>query len=262
VERHRFTSRLVAAVVTFAIAGAGALACGAFRGTDASADDADAAHDASAEAATDATRAAAGDATTDAKADGHASITDGSVDTGVDAPPGDANRTGYWFVTSKVFPTGTPFPGGFASLADADALCGVVAEGAGQRYLRGRKWFAFLGADGVDPKDRMAPGAFAQYERTDGQVLGSLDAMLNANNVGLPFAPSIDENGFDTGAGVDVWTGSHSGGTADNSCNSWTSNDMGAQAMTGISGAVNSNWVHNGNLACNAQRALYCVEQR
>jgi hypothetical protein len=261
VGRRTSTLRLVAVVAAFATAGAVALACGAFTGADQSADvDASDASDApfdstevgTTDGANDAPLTDAGKTTLDA---------DASEDAGFDAPPGDANRTGFWFVTSMGYPTGTPYPTGFASPADADALCGSVAEKAGQAFLHGRRWLAYLGAVGLDPKDRMAPGAFVQYQRPDYQVIGSIDEMLNASVVALPVPPSVHENGLDD-MGVQVWTGSHSGGTLDNSCNGWTWGDGSVQAMTGNSGNNDSNWVHNQNMGCDGQYALYCVEQR
>jgi hypothetical protein len=256
----RSTSRLVAIVAAFAIPSAGVLACGgfdAYRGVDTNAgdggnDDAD-----------DATRVITDGASADAPAsDGRTSLTDAGMDVAESSSSGaDANRTGYWFVTSSTFPSGTAFPSGLTSLSDADALCVLAANASSLTFMHGRTWKAFLGADNESPKDRVTPGALAQYQRPDHQVIGSLDAMLNTATIPLPYAPCVDENGAVT-VGFSAWTAAHSGGTPDNSCTSWTDGTAGGLGMTGTSSAVDSTWVHAMNAPCNEPQHLYCMEQR
>jgi hypothetical protein len=221
--------------------------------TDPNASDASAA-----DSATDgahSTDGAAHDGASDAPND--AVITDANAR---DVVTRDANRAGYWFVTSATYPTNSAPPAGLASVTDGDALCLLAAEQGALTVLHGRAWKAWLGDISTSAADHVTDGGLPVYQRPDGLVLGSLTQLENAGSVALPNAPDIDENGK-AANGATVWTATHSSGSIDNSCNGWTSNSSSDNAMTGTSSQTSALWTHDSNKNCNVTEAIYCVEQ-
>ena len=147
-------------------------------------------------------------------------------------------------------------------LAGADAHCAALADAVGAKLPDGRAWHAYLSAvapDGkpVNARDRIgagpwhnAKGALIARDVADlhGDVVRDRNQMNKVNAISEKGVPI---NGVgDTPNQHDTLTGSDSegralAGTADTSCNNWTSNMATGSAMVGHhdrTGGGNTSW--------------------
>lgn len=137
-----------------------------------------------------------------------------------------------FFVTS----VGSGDGANLGGLEGADAHCQQLAEAAGST---GKSWKAYLSAEGVNAKDRIGAGPWANVK---GDVIAQDVASLHSDANNITKETALTEKGEvvpgygDEPNTHDILTGSNADGTlsAGNTCSDWTSNGEGA-AMVGHS---------------------------
>ncbi|MDB4942189.1 MAG: Tryptophan synthase alpha chain [Labilithrix sp.] len=162
----------------------------------------------------------------------------------------------------KIFVTSAVYPASMGGHAGADANCAAAATGAG---LTGT-FLAWVSDDATSPASRFAHTTvpYALVDGTivangwEGLVSGSLrHAIDKTESGGAPAPPQV---------GIcNVWTGTSNSGTPMyGSCSSWSSvtQAAGNSGCAGNSSLSNGAWTCQcSGAVCNAQAALYCVEQ-
>lgn len=146
----------------------------------------------------------------------------------VSAAPAQDGTTSF-FVTSAGPGNGADLGG----LEGADAHCARLAEAAG---ISGKTWAAYLSAEGVDARDRIGSGPWANAK---GEVVAeSVEALHGAGNR-ISKETALTETGETVnGRGDDpnrhdILTGTNADGTAHvATCENWTSSGEGS-AMVG-----------------------------
>jgi hypothetical protein len=140
-----------------------------------------------------------------------------------------------FFITSVTKGDG----GNLGGLAGADAHCQVLASAAGGGNRTWRAYLSTQGAGGVDARDRIGSGPWANAV---GLIMATSVESLHYDNSNFNWEHTLDENGNQFASRIDgdpdfsehdVLTGSQIDGTAmpsdqDQTCNNWTSNDEGS----------------------------------
>jgi len=151
-------------------------------------------------------------------------------------PDADAERPEMtFFITSRGIGDG----GNLGGLAGADAHCQALATEAGAGQLTWAAYLSTQGPDGVDARDRIGEGPWANSK---GVVMATSVENLHYDNSNFNWMHTRDENGHQFASRIDgnpdftehdVLTGTQMDGTAmpdgqDSTCNNWTSNDEGS----------------------------------
>ncbi len=151
-------------------------------------------------------------------------------------PDADAERPEMtFFITSRGIGDG----GNLGGLAGADAHCQALATEAGAGQLTWAAYLSTQGPDGVDARDRIGEGPWANSK---GVVMATSVENLHYDNSNFNWMHTRDENGHQFASRIDgnpdftehdVLTGTQMDGTAmpdgqDATCNNWTSNDEGS----------------------------------
>ena len=140
-----------------------------------------------------------------------------------------------FFITSR----GVGDGGNLGGLAGADAHCQALATEAGAGHLTWRAYLSTQGPNGVDARDRIGEGPWANAK---GVVMATSVENLHYDNSNFNWMHTRDENGHQFASRIDgnpdftehdVLTGTQMDGTAmpdgqDHTCNNWTSNDEGS----------------------------------
>ena len=174
------------------------------------------------------------------------------------APPAQPPAPMSFFITSVGKGDGANLGG----LAGADAHCKALADASGTAAVTGRTWRAYLSGlapDGkpINARDRIGTGP---WHNAKGALIAATVADLHGdiirdrnqmNKVNAISEKGLPVNGVgDTPNMHDILTGSDSfgravAGTADWSCNNWTSNAATGSAMVGHhdrTGGGNTSW--------------------
>lgn len=202
---------------------------------------------------------AAADASTSTGANDGSSIGDGAsiVDATSDHVEPDASPDCLTSSCPKrVFVTQAAFTGDLGGVAGADAKC----QAAGNAFIPGRQWKAWLSAAKDSVKARFPPNSSSEY------VTGFNLTVA----VGWPsFASAthlsriMDEMHQPPPGNDDTWTGTQPNGDAmgvGSDCNGWTSADATANGVTGNAEATGEKWTNAEARDCSQEAHLYCVE--
>jgi hypothetical protein len=147
-----------------------------------------------------------------------------------------------------VFVTSADVSGGLGGAAEAHALCTELAGDAG---LAG-SYHAWLSATRAGAGSQAGTGPFL---RVDGALVASTAAALTGGTLSAP----IERTEANEQRRTDVWTGtSAAGAPTQATCGGWTSEAE--QGTFGESGATTASWTAAGTRACDAELALYCVQ--
>ena len=149
---------------------------------------------------------------------------------GIPAAIGQDAANMSFFVTSAGSGDGANLGG----LEGADAQCQQLAEAAGST---GKTWMAYLSAEGVDARDRIGSGPWANF---NGDVIAEDVASLHSDANNITKETALTETGAiikgrgDEPNQHDILTGSNEDGTlaAGMTCSDWTANGEGS-AMVG-----------------------------
>ena len=68
-----------------------------------------------------------------------------------------------------------------------------------------------------------------------------------------------DQNNNAVTASTEVWTGTHSNGTRDATCTSWTSTSVNGDV--GNTNSTGTSWTEFGHTTCSDSNRIYCFEQ-
>jgi hypothetical protein len=158
----------------------------------------------------------------------------------------------------RVLVTSTGYDGNLGGLAGADQKCRDRAVAGGL----GGTWRAWLSTSSVSAKDRVLD---ATYRTLDGRLVATHKADLTDGAI----TSLIDVDEFGAPAGVNVWTGTLSNGTAhgSNTCLDWTSASEDVFGGFGLSAYGATSWTHwvidiDPIAQCAISTlSLYCFEQ-
>ena len=158
----------------------------------------------------------------------------------------------------RVFVTSTGSDGNLGGLAGADQKCRDRAVAGGL----GGTWRAWLSTSSVNAKDRVLD---TTYRTLDGRLVATNRADLTDGAI----TSLIDVDEFGAPAGVNVWTGTLSSGTAhgSNTCLDWTSASEDIFGGFGKSDYGETSWTHwvidiDPIAQCAISTlSLYCFEQ-
>lgn len=181
---------------------------------------------------------------------------DGGDPSGDDGCSFTCKRDRFIFVTSPPY-----FRGGeLFGLMGADNYCVSRASMAG--LPNPLKYRAILSDSSTDAVERLYPGA-GRYTLVDGTLIA--DTAIELFTVPLHHPIDLDELGQP--AYVAAWTGTrHGTGRAapgDVHCDDWANpDDLKLYGVFGWTDEIDATWIEADVTNCNAQRALYCLEQK
>jgi hypothetical protein len=171
-----------------------------------------------------------------------------------------AARPKLIFVTSAAYDGNLKSQGaGSAGLAGADNLYATAAAAA----VLGGTWRAWI-SDGTT-------AAIDRIQDVGPWVSVAGDGVVFNNKANLATNPlrelRYDENGVDQ-PGVNVWTGTRTGGHATSpvyDCTDWTSSSQAVPGVFGRNNYLDGNWTNYvgsvNYIYCNGTAHLYCIEQ-
>lgn len=160
----------------------------------------------------------------------------------------------------RVFVTSSSSTGNIGGLEGADERCNTLAKSAG---LDGT-WLAWLSTPNVNAIDRLPH--LGSYELLDGTVVVTSKQQLTSGRI--EHAIDMTENKERLTKNRGVWTGTRGNGTADATCNGWTTDS--ALVLGTLASAIASDvgWTkgapqggHPDNWECNTVVGLYCFER-
>lgn len=162
----------------------------------------------------------------------------------------------------KVFVTSNGYNGNLGGLIGADGKCQTLADAV----MPGRVWKAWLSSSTESAASRLS-STIGTYFLVDGALIANNWADLINNKSGKYLRTAIVKTQNNGSAYGYVWSNTKPDGsinmtTLSNTCNDWTSPDIGNSGYMGNSWDVNGNWTNSGgNSGCNSPNRLYCFEQ-
>ncbi len=165
--------------------------------------------------------------------------------------------TGHRVFVSSLKYKGDFGAGGLTGVQRADAKCQVLANAASLDGV----WGALLSTSTQDLKDRITVVSSLYNMRP----IADGGTQLLAEDAGGLWDGELDtailyseKSTIVTG---DVWTGSTAtGATAAMNCNDWSSALLGDNGGQGAAEVGNSNWLAEGNITCDTDARIYCID--
>ena len=176
-------------------------------------------------------------------------------ETGDSGEAGESTEsTGETDTTKRVFVSSETYNG--SEIADADALCQGLADGAGL----GGEWVAWTSTSDMDARDKLTPEAGPYVLLDEAATIIAEDGPdLGDGNLGS--AIDIDEHGLPYQQFTAVWTGTSIDGQVDpDTCNDWTTASNEFSGLRGNVTVSGNGWTSIASVGCSGSARIYCFE--
>lgn len=158
-----------------------------------------------------------------------------------------------------IFATAATYDGSIqgGGITQADSLCQTAGSAVTSvaTLKQEAKWRSLLSTSAISAATRVNINGAVESN-------GTIVALSRAAFWGGTLQASVFETETGAAAPAFAWTGTTSAGAAaSTTCSDWTTSSGAVQGKQGDTNATTSSWVAQGDAACSATKALYCVSQ-